>query len=357
MRKQRNAARAQKNKKLHEEISQHQKKSFEIYTRNPEWDTDIFDVVTVIQANIEQQIAGKNTRLKTAMSKIPSGASKEQKREIMVGFYAHKVKFDLGNWAQIHRRIATYLKKTNTFDRLGTYFPRNTDNQWYASSNPTNDPDITTHHENFYLYSTVYLKYLTALKALIMDATLDMCSKATSGDQKAFADHSKKAKSLINNLKVKPGKVPKWRPDAISLNSWNDLVLHGKYLAWKHRWGSKPNAHVPKKLKRFDPDYVPPVQNPPNSGKTKARRPRGPPWWQREPRQRPAAGTDVPPPPPPPRENNPEEGPPVQRKHPWPPGGVPKAHEIPYGQVPKFVRPARYPVQEEMGEEMDEHWW
>jgi hypothetical protein len=373
MRTQRNAARAQKNKKLHEEISEHQKKSFEIYTRNPEWDTDIFDVMTVIQANIEQQIAGKNTRLKTAMSKIPTGASKEQKREIMVGFYAHKVNFDLGNWAQIHSRIATYLKKTNTFDRLGTRFPPNTENKWYYAHNTENHAHITTDHQNFYLYSTVYLKYLTALKALIMDATLDKYGKATTGDEKAFADHSKKAKRLINDLKVKPGKAPKWRPDAISLNMWNDLVLRGKYEAWKHRSSSNPNAKVPKKLRRFAPDYVPPVQNAPGTRQSKARRPRGSPWWQREPRQRPAPGNDVPPLPPPrgesppPRANNRGESPPtrpVQRTYRWPPDGVPKEGPIPYDQKPSFVRPARnpaqrsrYSVEEGMAEEMDEHWW
>jgi hypothetical protein len=359
MRKKRNAARAEKNKKLHEEISEHQNQALTIYTVHPEWDPDIFSVMSNIQEKIEAKIKDKNTRLKTAMGSIPSEANKEKKREIMANFYSHNVKFDPAAWAKLHEKIRAYLQKTGTYDRLGTHFPPNTENKWYYAHNAENHTHITTDHQNFYVYSTVYLKYLTALKALIMDATLDKYGNATTGDQKAFADHSKQAKRLINNLKVKPGKAPKWRPDAISLNMWNDLVLRGKYLAWKHRSSSNPNAKVPKKLRRFAPGYEPPVQNPPGSGKTKARRPRGPPWWQREPRQRPAAGTDVPPPPPP-RENNPEEGPPVQRRHPWPPGGVPKAHEIPYGQVPVFrhtARPARYPVSEEMAEEMDEHWW
>jgi hypothetical protein len=350
MRKQRNAARAQKNKKLHEEISEHQKKSFEIFTKNARWDLDIHNVMSAIQGMIEASIKEKNANLKKAMDSKPSDATKEQKREIMAGFYAHRHKFDLSYWASMHQRIKAYLQKTGTYDRLGTYFPRNTDNKWYASSNPTNDPDITTQHENFFLYSTVHLKYLTALKALIMDATLDMYGKATTGDEKAFADHSKKAKSLINNLKVKPGKAPKWRPDAISLNSWNDLVLHGKYLAWKHRSSSNPNAKVPKKLRRFAPGYKPPVQNPPGSAKKKARRPRGPPWWAREPRQRPAAGTDVPPPPPPPPPPR-EESRSARRSSnlpPWPPkGGQPS-----YGQ-----RRFREQDEDSMGEEMDEHWW
>jgi hypothetical protein len=198
------------------------------------------------------------------------------------------------------------------------------------------------------VYSTVYLKYLTALKGLIMDATLDKYGSATSGPEKQFAEISKKAKSKINDLKVKPGKAPKWRLDAMSLNMWNEFVLKGKYEAWKHRWGSQPNAKVPKQFKRFAPGYQPPVQNPPGSGKAKARRPRGPPWWAREPRQRPAAGTDVPPPPP--RENNPGESY-MRRDNP--------KHEIPYGRSPSFMRPR--PVepgpgynQEEMG---DECWW
>jgi len=350
MRKQRNAARAQKNKKLHEEISEHQKKSFEIFTRNVEWDMDIHNVMSAIQDIIEASIKAKNTKLKTAMGDIPAGAPKDKKREIMTGFYARRHKFDLSYWAAMHERITAYLQKTGTYDRLGTHFPPNTENKWYYAHNTENRPNITTDHQNFYVYSTVYLKYLTALKALIMDATLDKYGKALTGDEKAFADHSKQAKRLINNLKVKPGKAPKWRPDAISLNMWNDLVLHGKYEAWKHRWAGKPDAKVPKKLRRFAPGYVPPVQNPPGSGKTKARRPRGPPWWQREPRQRPAAGTDVSPPPP--RAYNPQvgpgQGPPVQRKHPWPP----KAGQPSYGQH-RF----REESEDQTGEEMDEHWW
>jgi hypothetical protein len=347
MRKQRNAARAQKNKKLHEEISQHQKKSFEIFTRNQKWDLDIHNVMSVIQGTIETSIQEKNTKLKTAMGEIPAGAPKDKKREIMTKFYARRHKFDLSYWASMHERITAYLQKTGTYDRLGTHFPPNTENKWYYSHNTENNPTITTDYQNFYVYSTVYLKYLTALKALIMDATLDKYGKATTGDEKAFADHSKQAKRLINNLKVKPGKAPKWRPDAISLNMWNELVLHGKYEAWKQRWAGKPDAKVPKKLRRFVPGYVPPVQNPPNSGKTKARRQRGPPWWQREPRQRPAAVPAVPPPPP--RAYNPQvgpgQGPPVQRKHPWPPKpghGQRRFHEE---------------EEDELGEEMDEHWW